>query len=277
MNRLTAIILTFALLLTVIIIPMAVNSAESVGEAKPGNLALSATASALSEYISTGQNYYLTADKINNGITAQSGTERWTTLEWRASSLETTPMWCQLMWDEPTKFTTIDIYEWKAGSVYRTGDFTLSVSDNGTQFTEVFSGSTLGQYRQIVLDKPVTAKYLRLTIYSVVEGQTDLPGITEIEVYDHSFPADGNMALYAAAEAISNYKDNKHDLHCGRLNDGNRNESHGVYDRWTSLEWKASTLATTPIWCQYKWDYPATFDTVNIKYPHKFKITVKAA
>ncbi len=262
MKKFAALLLTAILILSTIIIP---TLAETETAEEPSeNLALSATATAISEYISASQNYYFTADKINNGINVSSSNERWTSLEWRASTLATTPVWCQLQWDTPTTFTTIDIYEWKAGSVYRTDGFTLSVSDNGVDFTPVFSGNQIGQCRSIVLEKPVTAKYLRLTLLSVVEGQNDIPGITEIEVYDYSYPTDGNIAPYATAEAISNYKDNQHDLHCGRLNDGVLNQGYNGTDRWTSLEWRASTLATTPIWCQYKWDYPATFDTVDI-------------
>ncbi len=262
MKKIAALLLTAILILSTIIIP---TSAETeTAEETSENLALSATATAISEYISASQNYYFTADKINNGINVSSGDERWTSLEWRASTLATTPVWCQLQWDAPITFTTIDIYEWKAGSVYRTDGFTLSVSDNGVDFTPVFSGNQIGQCRSIVLEKPVTAKYLRLTLLSVVEGQTDIPGITEIEVYDYSYPTDGNIAPYATPSAISNYKDNQHDLHCGRLNDGVLNQGYNGTDRWTSLEWRASTLATTPIWCQYKWDYPATFDTVDI-------------
>ncbi len=248
-KKFLAVILAVAILVTsVLITTIAVDTTD---ESAPVNLALSATATAIDEHGS------YPAANINDGDTST----RWAPNTWKAEDL---PVWMQLSWEEPVTFDTLAFDEWNtAGN--RADGYTVSVSNDGDTFTDIYTGKGMGiDGCTVRLTQHYTAKHIRVTFTSVLEGVTDNPTITEFEVYKNVAEPSENLAVYATPEAISNYKDSDHDLHCGKLNDGNRNESNNAYERWTSLEWRASTLATTPIWCQYKWDLPASFDTVDI-------------
>lgn len=249
MKKITAIALAIALLVSVMIIPIANTGDAEVTE--PVNLALSATATA------TDANANYPATNINDGDTST----RWAPGTWKASDL---PIYMQLSWEEAVTFDTLAFDEWDNGG-NRADGYTVSISDDGLVFTDIYSGNGMGiSGCTVKFSKHYTAKHIRVTFTSVYEGVTDNPTITEFEVYCNTAVGEDNLAMFATAEAISNYKDDSHDLYVGRIQDGNLNENHGVYDRWTSSEWRASTLATTPIWCQYRWDVPASFDTVDI-------------
>ncbi len=251
MKKIAAIILSIALLLSAMIIPIATDSAEETTEDTVVNLALTATATATDFHGS------FPVTNINDGDTAT----RWAPNTWKAEDL---PVWMQLSWETAVTFDTIAVYEW-ANAGDRADGFTVSVSDDGADFIDIYSGNGLGtEGRTIRFSKQYTAKHIRVTFTSVLEGVTDNPTITEFEVYCNTEAGEENLAMFASAESISDYKDDVHDLYVDRIKDGNLNENHTVYDRWTTKEWRASTLATTPIWCQYKWDAPTTLDTINI-------------
>lgn len=250
-KKFLAVILAVAILVTSVLITTIANDASDEGG--PVNLALSATATATDFHGS------FPVTNINDGDTAT----RWAPNTWRAEDL---PVWMQLSWEEAVTFDTITIYEWKnAGN--RADGYTVSVSDDGSAFTDIYFGHGIGTAGGTVrFNKHYTAKHIRVTFTSVKEGISDNPTITEFEVYKKVEAVTDNLAMFATPSAISEYKHAQlnFDLHAGRLNDGNRNEGHTVYDRWTSNEWRSSTLATTPIWCQYEWSVPAEFDTVDI-------------
>lgn len=250
-KKFVAILLTMAILIsTVLIQTIATDQNQIEG---PINLALSATATATDFHGS----YPVT--NINDGDTAT----RWAPNTWKAQDL---PIWMQLNWEEAVTFDTITVYEWKnAGN--RADGYTVSISDDGSDFTDIYSGNGFGtEGGTIRFSRHYTAKKIRITFTSVLSGVTDNPTITEFEVYCNVEAGEDNLAMFANASAISEYKNASYgyDLHSGRLNDGSRNEDHDVFERWTSSEWRASTLSTTPIWCQYEWSVPATFDTVDI-------------
>lgn len=250
MKKTIAIILAVALML-ICVLPV---TAEDVSVTEnTTNLALTATASATDSHKSCP------ISNINDG----SLETRWAPDTWQASKL---PIWMQLSWEEATTFDTLEIHERNnAATGNRANEFTISVSDNGTSFTEIFRGYGIGMTgRTIKLSGSHTAKHIRVTFISVNEGVTDNPTITEFAVYCNNSPAETNLARYATAEAISNYKDSNFNLHCSLLNDGNRNEEQSTAARWTTSEWRASTLATTPIWCQYEWSTSVEFNTVDI-------------
>ncbi len=249
MKKFAAIFLTVALLISSVLIPT-IAADETETEA-PANLALSATATATDYHGSHP------VANINDGSTST----RWAPDTWKAEDL---PVWMQLSWEEAVTFDTITVYEW-ASAGDRADGYTVSISDDGSAFTDIYFGNGIGtDGGSVCFNKHYTAKHLRITFTSVLEGVTDNPTITEFEVYKNVAETTDNLAMFATPSAISNYKDNTYDLHCGRLNDGILNNSNNATDRWTSLEWRASTLTTTPIWCQYEWSVPATFDTVKI-------------
>ena len=199
MKKLAALFLSVTLILSAMVIPVAATDTSQT------NLALSATASAISEY---SDNYYhLNASKLNDGNrnTSHSSTERWTTTEYRALTLADTPVWAQYTWENAVTFDTVDIYEWRDGKKkYRTNEFRLSVSDDGESFETIYTGYAIGEYKHISLDKAVTAKNLRITIYSVLDGISDIPCLNEIEVYNNASDATVKSFTVGAAEGIIN-------------------------------------------------------------------------
>ncbi len=250
MKKIIAIILAAALILVCVLSVTAEDVSVKTGT---DNLALSATASATDSHSSCP------ISNVNDG----SLDTRWAPDTWQASKL---PVWMQLSWDTEVTFDTLEIHERNnAATGNRANEFTVSVSDNGTNFTEIFRGYGIGMTgRTIKLSGSYTAKHIRVTFISVNEGVTDNPTITEFAVYCNNSPEETNLAKYATVDAISNYSDSNFNLHCGLLNDGNRNAEQSATARWTTREWRASTLATTPIWCQYEWSAPVEFNTVDI-------------
>ena len=244
MKKVIALILSAIVLLTCIAVGV---SATDVEQPMGDNLALSATAQAISEY--KDQNYDLYAGLINDGDRNEenSPAKRWTSREWRASTLATTPIWCQLAWDEPVEFNTVDIYEYKAGTVYRTSEFKLSVSDDGVVFTDVYEGDGIGQYSSISLKNQVSAKYLRLTIYSVKSGVNDMPCFNEIEVYNYERPI--------ARRATVTASDSEAGFEAYKVNDG----SLATADRWS-----AGPDAEAPVSLTYNWVSPVKLDSLML-------------
>ena len=87
----------------------------------------------------------------------------------------------QLQWDSAIQFDTVKV-RWGGG--YMSG-YKIQISDNGDEFTDVaqvYDGIG-NEYREIKLDKPYTAKYLRLQ--GIVFGAYCFE-IKELEVYDES-------------------------------------------------------------------------------------------
>jgi len=243
---------TIAIILAVVLMLICVLSvtAEDVSvKTDSDNLAFSARAEAISSYKDTTNNYDLHPGRLNDGNRnlTNNGAERWTTKEWRASTLATTPIWCQYVWDTPVEFNTVDIYEYKAGKVYRTGNFGLSVSDDGVVFTDVYTDYSIGECKSIYLKKQIKAKYLRLTIYSALPGETDIPCINEIEVYNKNLPI-SERAEITASSSKENYGPEK-------LNDGSLEDA----DRWETEQG-----AEAPVYLNFKWGEKVSFDTLTL-------------
>ena len=185
-SRLISLLLVLVMILS--LFPVAVSAAEA-----DGNLALSAMPSAISEHPSAK-----TAG-INDGDTSTNS--RWCPAE--SDPTKGLPAWCQLQWGNPVTFDKIVIYEWALA--LRTGEYNLSVSNDGSKFTEIYNGNTLDNgTKTIELDQPVTAKYLRLTITSIREDakKHETPSISEIEVYDNSHNATISGVEVLETEAV---------------------------------------------------------------------------
>lgn len=94
------------------------------------------------------------------------------------------PMWFELQWDEAVSFDTVKLYEWKADK-YVAGNFTISISNDGEHYEDVYNGSRINAKKTIDLGRVVSAKYLRVTITSII-GYAYGASINEIEVYNYS-------------------------------------------------------------------------------------------
>ena len=93
-------------------------------------------------------------------------------------------MWFELQWDEAVSFDTVKLYEWKADK-YVAGNFTISISNDGEHYEDVYNGSRINAKKTIDLGRVVSAKYLRVTITSII-GSAYGASINEIEVYNYS-------------------------------------------------------------------------------------------
>lgn len=148
------------------------------------NLALLAKASAISSY--RDNNVALDPSSLNDGNLNPShdNYNRWSSLAWDPTTLATEPIWAQYEWENPVTFDTVEIYEWlRSGNPHLADEFTISVSDNGTSFTEVYRGNGIGKQKVITLSSPQTAKYLRFTLLSAESAAKAMPSFSEIEVY----------------------------------------------------------------------------------------------
>lgn len=106
---------------------------------------------------------------------------RWAAATYDAAKL---PIYAQLAWEQEISFDTFVIREWKSATGYRAKEFKLSVSQDGNEFTDIYTGNDgIGEECKITLDKKFSGKYLRLTLLSVLGGQTEVPSLLEFEVY----------------------------------------------------------------------------------------------
>lgn len=133
MKKITAIALAIALLVSVMIIPIANTGDAEVTE--PVNLALSATATA------TDANANYPATNINDGDTST----RWAPGTWKASDL---PIYMQLSWEEAVTFDTLAFDEWDNGG-NRADGYTVSISDDGLVFTDIYIPVTEWVFRVV--------------------------------------------------------------------------------------------------------------------------------
>ena len=208
------------------------------------NLALSAVASA------SGTANGSAASNVNDGNPATN---------W--SNTDTLPAWVQLSWTDAITIDTLTIAELEGISGYNADQFTVSVSKNGTDFTNVCTVNEIGELKTIKLPKQYTVTDLRITFNSVLSGATTNPAIKEISVYRNYALGEDNLARFAVPTAISQFISTSYNLVVSNINDGNLNSAHGVGDRWTTANSSASAL---PAWAQYEWSAPVTFDTINI-------------
>ena len=162
-----------AMVLTLSVVPADVRAAELT------NLALgkSATANA-SEVASLG------ADKAVDGDTS-SKSSRWSSAEANG------PHWVAIDLGEEKTFESVRIF-WE---MRKANKYSIQVSDDGTTYTDakVINGRPSALEDVIVMDEPVTARYVRLYIESFTSEDPD-GGVTwntvsiyEMEVYDGVF------------------------------------------------------------------------------------------
>lgn len=171
-----------AWLLTVCMLLGSVQLPALEAQAADGdNIALSATATA-----SDWETNDYTAVKVNDGIIdrgVQLGS-RW------ASDTSAGAKWLQLAWDEAQTMKSF-VIEWERRNPT---DYAIAVSDNGTEWNNVWSSTTApSDFRQeITLDETVTGKYVRLNINSYdanSEGITwNTVSVFEFEVYEGALP-----------------------------------------------------------------------------------------
>ncbi len=104
----------------------------------------------------------------------------------------TLPVWVQLEWDAPINFDTVNIYEWLDGNKdYRADEIVVEYSPDGNTWNTLYEGVGIGEKLAIEKEEPITAKKLRLTMKSLVDGMpaSYLPCIREIEVYNKGINA----------------------------------------------------------------------------------------
>ena len=231
--RIRALAALLTLVMLVSLFPVAIHAAERE------NLALSATPTANSAHS------VAPVKNLNDNNTTNSS--RWSAARTFAEDL---PIWCQLSWDEAVTFDNVVIYEWTAS--LRSGDYNLSVSDDGVTFTTIYSGSQIGAEKSILLATPVTAKHLRLTVTSIRAGQNETCSINEIKVYNDGLINEPNLARRAEITA-----NNFHSSYPpARLNDGVTTGDN----RWSSTGY----MNDTGVWVQLNWNEAVTFDQVKV-------------
>lgn len=197
------------------------------------NRALKATATVSSE---DGE---YAAAYLNDNKTAD-------TSRWQASADDTKP-YVQLDWKEITEFDSVRLYEYKNGSDYSIGKYTVEVSKDGVNFEKVFEGNTVGEAFEANFSRTVWAKSVRVTF------EDSNVSLREIEVYDNNTTAQSrNYAMSAALSANST----RSDFPVANIADGIKS---GDSSRYVPLD-----NATLPIWVQLSWDAAISFDTVNI-------------
>ena len=228
----------FVLAMLVSIIPMALTaSAANVSASE--NLASSATPEAYSSH-SVGP-----VANINDG----NYTNRWTKNDGVASK----DAWVQLVWDCEVTFNCVTLYEWKDSyTSYRVEEFILYISDDGQDFTPIYTGTTIEEKAIAYLSQPVTTKYLRLVVTNA--GTSDWPSIAEIEVTNSQ-----NLAALATPEAHNSHSAGP----IANLNDGN------YTNRWTH---NGDLYTQAESWCQLVWDSEMTFNYIALyEWPNEHK------
>ncbi len=115
----------------------------------------------------------------------------------------------------------------------------------------IYTGSGLGQRKEIKLPQPVTASSLRLLLKSIDQG-VETPCLNEVEVYNGAVTG-ANLARSATASANSWHQNA--DLPPSKINDG---------DTSNNSRWAAAAGQAMPVWVQLDWTAPQTFDTIVI-------------
>ena len=252
-KRLLSLLLILVLLLGVL--PVSGYAAE-----RPQNLALTATASAISE---RPANPALPASMVNDGKVDTTGnTSRWSVANEHDSA---EMVWLALSWDTLQTFDTLRICEYAE----RTKKFEVHVStDEGTvkddsatdrlnasiQWEKVYEeekqgsqSTAIGKNRAVLLDKSCSARHLLLKLWKKDAGNNQV-GISELEVYQS---VEGNLARWAQITASSQHPQ----FPAENLLDA-RVDVTGNDSRWSSNN------ETGDISVTLKWDTEQTFDTV---------------
>ncbi|MFD0894280.1 alpha-L-fucosidase [Luteolibacter ambystomatis] len=118
----------------------------------PVNLARTATASASTEWPSGGHQAWKASDEDPNS-------------RWAAADGDASPT-LSFDFGQATTFDRIMVNEYGEGDVYRCQSFDLQTSDDGSAWTTIHSGTTLGESIRIDLPAPVTSRWLRLRVNS---------------------------------------------------------------------------------------------------------------
>ena len=143
-------------------------------------------------------------------------------------------------------------------TIYRIGDtldpagliVTGTFRSGALQKSVLAEGKRLGVSETIQLDQPVTTDDLRLVLEEIMNGKTDIPGISEIEIYNGDESV--NLALSAQAMAVSEY----YGAAAACVNDGDLN------NHWIGGFAGAEAL---PVWVELRWDEAVTFDRIVIR------------
>jgi hypothetical protein len=113
--------------------------------------------------------------------------------------------WIQADLGSKSSICSVDI-AWYRGNL-RQNSFTISVSDDGTTFTNIFSGKSSGtttSFEKYSMPAGTEARYVRITVNGNTEN--NWASITEIAVHD-SHPAPSMASLSNKRVDISNYHD----------------------------------------------------------------------
>lgn len=164
--------------------------------AQSENIALSATATASSEEASS-----VSVGNVVDGDKT-SMDSRW------GSAISDGPQWVQLAWDEQQTIKNIVIY-WERKNIK---NYKVQVSDNGDDWEtaqEIYSNANFPTVKPetIALEEAVTAKYIRVTIGTILNQGDDTSetawktaSMYEIEVFSDEIPDNRSKAEKIAAD-----------------------------------------------------------------------------
>ena len=247
-------------LLLILVLLLGVLPVSSYAAERPQNLALTATASAISE---RQANPALPASMVNDGVVDTTGnSSRWSVANEHDSA---DMVWLALSWEALQTFDTLRICEYAE----RTKKLEVYVSDSvGTvkdetapdrlnadiqwemvyEETKQDSQSTaIGKNRAVRLDKSCNARHLLLKLWKKDAGNNQV-GISELEVYRS---VEGNLARWAQITASSQHPQ----FPAENLLDA-RVDVTGNDSRWSS-DGETGDISVT-----LKWDTEQTFDAV---------------
>lgn len=247
-------------LLLILVLLLGVLPVSSYAAERPENLALTATASAISE---RPANPALPASMVKDGVVDVTGnTSRWSVSNEHDSADHGR---LALSWEALQTFDTLRICEYAE----RTQKFEVYVSDSvetvkdetapdrlnaAIQWEKVYEetkqdsqSTAIGKNRAVRLDKSCSARHLLLKLWKKDAGNNQV-GISELGVYRS---VEGNLARWAQITASSQHPQ----FPAENLLDA-RVDTTGNDSRWSS-DGETGDISVT-----LKWDTEQTFDAV---------------
>ena len=250
---------TIAMVLVIaLMMPMMLITGISAAFDRDAYTNLALTASVSSSGYNSGKYGDKYAHTVVNDGTWTAGDHRWA-----ANTLDS---YLLFTWDEYQYFDTLVIHEFSASWLdFRTSEFFIYTSEDGTDFGDpIYSGNSIGNYKEIYLDFHVSTKYLKIRFISNASRETDGVNIAEVGIYnseeysyiDNDDYLDGtNLALSASASASTSYNDTygPDKANDGVFCAGNYN------DRWAPMDG-----TSTSQYIQLTWENEIVFDVIRL-------------
>lgn len=95
--------------------------------------------------------------------------------------------WIQLDFGKEEAIKTIVLYEWLDNFYskdYRSESFTISASNDGNEWFEIYQGGRINEKLSVTLDEIIYARYIKVHNFELRSGAKSWPSLYEIEVYD---------------------------------------------------------------------------------------------